>query len=196
MSSEIVSIIRRSDSTAVEAELLSNLDVSDLLLVERQWDLVRHNIHQQLLKAGVSRKKWPESLHWNWGTKSNQLKQLAIAGFGIVSAGTWQAVCLTDCVSYTSRIPSSLGKPLVYLDYIEVAPWNWNIAEIGHDGEFGACGSILFDRVEQQSRDEGFKGRVGLHALPQAEEFYSQSCGMTVVGRDAAKQGLMYFEKH
>ncbi|MCA9065593.1 MAG: hypothetical protein KDA96_21140 [Planctomycetaceae bacterium] len=83
----------------------------------------------------------------------------------------------------------------MYLDYIEVAPWNWTIPEIGQAGEFGACGPILFDRVEQLSREEGFKGRVGLHALPQAEKFYSEKCGMTAIGRDASKQGLMYFEK-
>ncbi len=195
MISEGISIIRRSDNKPVGAELLSDLDASDLLLVEREWEPFRHRIHRQLLAAGVPKKKWPESLHWNWSLKSSQLKQLAIKGFGIVAGGSWQAVCLTDCVTYTARIGEHLGKPLLYLDYIEVAPWNWIISEIGHTGEFGACGIVLFDRVEQLSREEGFKGRVGLHALPQAERFYTEKCGMTAVGRDASKQGLMYFEK-
>ncbi|MEZ6060873.1 MAG: hypothetical protein R3C19_10950 [Planctomycetaceae bacterium] len=195
MNTERVRIIRRVDNALVDAELLDNLEASDLLLVERQWEATRHTVHQKLLMAGISRRKWPESLHWNWCSKSAQLKQLAVRGFGITMGGHWQAVCLTDCVSYTCRKPDNLGKPLVYLDFIEVAPWNWTIDEIGQTAEFGACGPILFDRVEQQSREEGFKGRIGLHALPQAERFYEEKCGMTPLGRDASKQGLLYFEK-
>lgn len=87
MSSEAISIIQRSDKMPVDAELLSDLDARDLLLVERQWEASRHKIHQQLLAAGVSKSKWPESLHWNWSLKSSQLKQLAIKGFGIASGG-------------------------------------------------------------------------------------------------------------
>ncbi len=100
-----------------------------------------------------------------------------------------------DCVSYHSRLPGQLGKPLVYLDFIETAPWNWNIPQLEQNGRYGACGMILFDRVVQRSIDEGFRGRVGLHALPQAEAFYRDKCGMTPLGHDASKQDLMYFER-
>ena len=88
MTSERINIVRRSDGTTVDAELLSNLDPNDLLLVERQWEASRHEVHQKL----------------------------------------------------------------------------------------------------QLSRGEGFKGRVGLHALPQAEQFYREKCGMTPLGKDASKQ--------
>jgi len=195
VTSERINIVRRSDGTTVDAELLSNLDANDLLLVERQWEASRHAVHQKLLASGVAKKEWPQSLHWNWSLKSGQLKQLAIRGFGITTEGIWQAVCLTDCVSYTCKALGNLGKPLVYLDYIEVALWNWTISKIGQTARFGACGPILFDRIVQLSREEGFKGRVGLHALPQAEQFYREKCGMTPLGKDASKQGLMYFEK-
>ena len=44
------------------------------------------------------------------------------------------------------------------------------------------------------SVDEGFHGRVGLHSLPQAEEFYEQKCGMTRIGVDPDYESLSYFE--
>jgi hypothetical protein len=38
-------------------------------------------------------------------------------------------------------------------------------------------------------------GRVGLHSLPQAEDFYSR-CGMTRIGPDPSDNDLVYFEYH
>lgn len=69
MNSEMIQIIRRSDEAAVEARSLSNLNLTDLLLIERQWESPRQMIHQRLLAAGVDRRRWPESLHWNWKNK-------------------------------------------------------------------------------------------------------------------------------
>lgn len=46
----------------------------------------------------------------------------------------------------------------------------------------------------EQSEEEGFHGRVGLHALPQAERFYAEVCGMTPLGPDPGAQNLIYFE--
>jgi len=44
------------------------------------------------------------------------------------------------------------------------------------------------------SIEEEFQGRIGLHSLPQADEWYRNSCGMTDLGRDHAIQDLRYFE--
>jgi hypothetical protein len=103
-------------------------------------------------------------------------------------------VALTKTATAVARLAPDRGKPLVYLDFIEVAPWNWVIPEIGRGGRFRAVGSTLFWRAVKQSEEEGFHGRVGLHALPQAESFYEQHCGMTPVERDPSKQNLLYFE--
>lgn len=195
MNIEPIQIVRRSDGILVNAQLLSNLKATDLLMVERQWESSRQSLHQRLLGSSIDRRRWPQSLHWDWKSKAQLLGQLAIGGYGIVESSEWQAVCLVDCVSYHSRLAGQLGKPLVYLDFIEIAPWNWNIPELGQNGTYGACGMILFDRVVERSIDEGFRGRVGLHALPQAEAFYQDKCGMTPLGKDASKQDLMYFER-
>ena len=44
------------------------------------------------------------------------------------------------------------------------------------------------------SKELGFKGRIGLHSLPQANGFYANICGMTDLGADAKYNDLRYFE--
>jgi len=51
----------------------------------------------------------------------------------------------------------------------------------------------LFHQAILQSKDEGFQGRIGLHALPQASPFY-QALGMVNLGNDPAKSNLPYLE--
>ena len=100
---------------------------------------------------------------------------------------------LTKTASYVSRLDK--GKPLVYVDYLESAPWNWPIPVLSQAGEFRGVGAVLFFVAVKQSEQEGFHGRVGLHALPQAVPFYAgQSCRMTGLGNDPNKLGLPYFE--
>jgi hypothetical protein len=59
---------------------------------------------------------------------------------------------------------------------------------------YGLVGRVLIATAVQLSLAEGFRGRIGLHALPQADSFYAMKCGMTDLGKDANKQGLRYFE--
>lgn len=101
---------------------------------------------------------------------------------------------LTKTATHFARLTEDGGKPLVYIDYLEVAPWNWRVRPLGLNGRLRGAGSILFREAVRQSIREGFHGRVGLHALPQAESYYERVCGMTVVGRDSRKQNLLYFE--
>ena len=67
------------------------------------------------------------------------------------------------------------------------------IPEINQPGRFRMIGSVLLRWAVKQSDEEGFHGRVGLHALPQACGFY-QRLGMTPLGKDIHKENLDYFE--
>jgi hypothetical protein len=59
---------------------------------------------------------------------------------------------------------------------------------------FSGVGTVLMAAAIQFSIDEEFSGRVGLHSLPQADDWY-RKCGMTDLGPDAGeKQNLRYFE--
>jgi hypothetical protein len=44
------------------------------------------------------------------------------------------------------------------------------------------------------SESLGYAGRVGLHSLEQAEDFYVRTCQMTTLGPDRGYHGLWYFE--
>lgn len=194
MSKSRVDLVRRSDGSLVEATLVDGVEPSDLIVVERAWTIVRARLIGRLRAASVPRKEWPESWHWNWERKAPELAQLAASGFGILSDEDWQGLMLIKTAPYVARIEADRGKPLVYVDYLEVAPWNWRIPALGEEGRYKGVGSILFREAAKLSLEEGFHGRVGLHALPQAEAFYESACGMTALGRDPRKQDLVYFE--
>lgn len=189
-----IQIQLRADGRFVDAALLEGMAPADLLVVENEWSPERSAVLQELLKAGVPRPKWPQSLTWDWRKKAPLLTLLETSGFGIVQGGLWQGVILTKASTAFARLSPDKGKPLIYVDFLEIAPRNWTIPEIGRVGQFRAIGSTLFWRAVTQSEEEGFHGRVGLHSLPQAESFYEKVCGMAPVERDPSKQNLLYFE--
>lgn len=194
MSREQSQLIRRSDGSLVDVELDTGLRATDLVLIERSWGPVRLDLFNELRASGVDRRSFPQSLHWDWTRKVSDLKLLETTGFGLFFEQRWQGAMLTKTASCVSQAESSKGKPLVYIDYVEAAPWNWPVPPLGRVGEFRGVGSVLIRRAVEQSVQEGFSGRVGLHALPQAEQFYGEVCGMTPLGHDPTKQNLMCFE--
>jgi len=195
VSSEAIEILSRADGQFVPATLLDGMAPTDLLVVENEWRPERSLIMQELLAKGVPRSKWPQSLHWDWSKKASTLQLLASSGFGVVCENRWQGVMLTEASPvHVARLDPDRGKPLVYVEFLEIAPWNWSIPDVNRAGRFRTVGSELFWRAVKQSDEEGFHGRVGLHALPQSELFYEKACGMTPVERDAKKQDLLYFE--
>jgi hypothetical protein len=194
MSARGVEILRANDGALVPAFLHDALSHVDFVLAERSWHDERVRIHQELLTAGVSRAQWPQSIHWDWTRKAPMLARLEISGHGAVAEGAWQGLMLTKTASQFARLGEDRGKPIVYIDYLEVAPWNWPLSSIGRRPRYKGIGSLLFTQAVRQSFAEEFRGRVGLHSLPQAEEFYRTVLGMTAVERDSAKQNLMYFE--
>jgi len=194
VSSEVVQLQRRLDGVFVEAALLGGMVPNDFVLVGNEWSAERSVVMQELLQSTLPRQQWPQSLHWDWRRKAPELRLLEAAGFGIVCERQWQGVMLTKSASYVAKLAPDKGKPLVYVDFLEVAPWNWAIPEVGGSGRFRSVGSSLLWRAVEQSEEEGFRGRVGLHSLPQSEVFYERVFGMTPLNRDSAKQNLLYME--
>ena len=91
-------------------------------------------------------------------------------------------------------IEGLLGQPLVYVDYLESAPWNRRILLPSGQAAYSGIGSILMRVAVERSLDEEYKGRVELHSLPQANAFYANICRMTDLGPDAKHENLRYFE--
>ena len=69
-------------------------------------------------------------------------------------------------------VPCAIGGrrgPLVYVSFIEVAPWNRSSCPVRI---FKGLGVLLLRFACERSKQLGYDGRVGLHALPQAQDFY------------------------
>ncbi len=62
---------------------------------------------------------------------------------------------------------------MIYIDYLETAPWNQG-GLVGRP-RYGGIGTVMLAAAIRLSLNEGFFGRIGLHSLPQSEEFYKAS---------------------
>ncbi|MDE2887257.1 MAG: hypothetical protein OXR72_03525 [Gemmatimonadota bacterium] len=78
------------------------------------------------------------------------------------------------------------------MKFVENAPWNR--PELFTPPRYRGVGSILIRAAVALSDDLEFRGRIGLHSLPQATRFYAKTCGMTDLGTDLDYEGLHYFE--
>jgi hypothetical protein len=193
MSGPKICLIHTETGEEVAATLRIIADYSELALIEATWAVERAAIALKLQAGSVARECWPQSLHWSWAAKAALPGTLAITVVGLEVDGECQAMILTKTEPYRVRQTADRGKPLVYVDYVEAAPWNWSLASLSMQPRFKGSGTILMLEAVSQSIQEGFHGRVGLHALPQAERFYVH-CGMTKLLVDPAKHNLAYFE--
>jgi GNAT superfamily N-acetyltransferase len=161
---------------------------------EAEWGPAVLEAIQRLHRAGVERKHWPQSRHWDWRRKTEVIQgMLAYPGFSVMCQGLSQGLMLVDTTTKRCHLEAQKGKNLVYVWFVENAPWNRK--ELFDPPRYRGVGSILMRAAIELSKQEGFKGRLGLHSLPQANGFYANVCGMTDFGIDADnKEGLRYFE--
>jgi hypothetical protein len=77
------------------------------------------------------------------------LQLLAVEVCAIDAEGEWQAIVMMETVTHRCQLPALAGKHLVYVDYIETAPWNWPIPELMMSRRFKGLGHILFSQGHQ-----------------------------------------------
>ncbi len=132
--------------------------------------------------------------HWNWRLKVSRCSaQLSYRSFAIECSGETQGLMIVNTI-HRCKLPQQSNKHLVYVEYLEAAPWNR--ASVTTSPRYKGVGTTLIAAAIQLSIDEGNRGRIGLHSLPQADTFYRDACDMSDLGPDAAypKQPLRYFE--
>ncbi|MFM7165294.1 MAG: GNAT family N-acetyltransferase [Planctomycetaceae bacterium] len=131
--------------------------------------------------------------HWDWRDKlAGYSGQLSYQSFSLECGGMVQGLMIVNTMK-RCRMSSQANKHLVYVEYLEAAPWNRPLNPAGPT--YKGVGKVLMAAAIQLSIDEGNLGRIGLHSLPQADAFYSR-CGMTDMGPDTnyPKFPLRYFE--
>ncbi|MEM6839475.1 MAG: GNAT family N-acetyltransferase [Cyanobacteria bacterium P01_C01_bin.120] len=131
---------------------------------------------------------------WNWAYKLRLATDEArFEAYVVEVEELAQGVILIETQWHRSQVdgPLATRQPLVYVEYLATAPWNRRSLE--DPPFFTGIGSTLMAFVRDRSVELGFEGRVGLHSLPQAENFYRRQ-GMPGYGPDPDKDGLVYFE--
>lgn len=177
----------------IDAELWDAITEKNLADWEAKWTPELLRLLEALYDKGVERRLWPQSRHWDWRQKTQTIeKRLDQQCFAIVCDGMTQAMMITE-LTKRARLKSQENDHLVYVDFVEAAPWNRREI-LGEPPRYSGCGSILIRAAIEYSKLEGFKGRIGLHSLPQANDFYANKVGMTDMGQDPDYQNLRYFE--
>lgn len=189
-----VSLLRLSTKELVYAELWDAITDKNLADWEAEWRPETDKILRSLNNKGIERQLWPQSRHWDWGAKLAAIEgRLSNQSFSIVCEGMTQAMMITD-LTKRARIENQKNDHQVYVEYLEAAPWNRKEL-VGLPPRFAGTGSLLIRAAIEFSKAEGYKGRIGLHSLPQANDFYSNRVGMTDLGPDPAYGNRMrYFE--
>jgi hypothetical protein len=175
----------------VAASLVDGVTEAHLEDVVRLWQPARDRGLESLKRRGESRQSVAQSSHWDWRQKLARISGLlAYRSFAVECEGVTQGLMIATTAE-VCRHPEQSLRPLVYVDYLETAPWNQGA--LSDAPRFTGVGSVLLAAAVQLSVWEGFQGRLGLHSLPQSESFY-QRLGMFDMGFDNDKEGLRYFE--
>lgn len=165
---------QRAEDVYVLIDIVLDFPDSDLPAVERGWGPER-----QRLPASA------EHRHWDWENKTGQSKYRLVAVMNEESC--------EGLLSITKRtVPSwKDGRPLVYVAYIESAPWNNDAHPDGarHKG----VGAGLMTGAIMLSQESAAKGGVCLHSLDSSRRVY-RHWGMMAYGRDMRYEDLTYFE--
>ena len=136
----------------VAAVIHDLLTLEALFAAEEQWCLQRIAVLRELASAGIhdARAGWPQSIHWSWARKAAtcapaRLEALGdVRLFGIEAAGQWQALLFGLSEGYYSRLGAK-GRPVVYVDFVESAPWNWDITPLNKVGRYRGAGVQLME---------------------------------------------------
>ena len=194
MSSRTSVLLRhRASAQYVLATLIDGVSKAEVEQAEKVWRPFIEEAVKLMEAENRPRELRPQHAHWDWRKKHQAAeKLLAYQTLGIECDGQMQGLILLKTAGKMSRIASQKSNGLVYVYFIETAPWNSPI--IVQEPRYSQVGTVLLAAAIEISIDLGFKGRVGLHALPQAESWYATHCEMTNFGPDANHQNLTYFE--
>ena len=130
--------------------------------------------------------------HWRWHEKVHQRTgHLQWESCAVRCDGRTQGLMYLDLLR-RCRLPSQQNLHMVYIDMLATAPWNRPI--LTPQPKYRGVGGVLMAEAIFHSDDEGFGGRIGLHSLPQSEEFYRTQWKMESLGPDTSFGGLVYFE--
>lgn len=197
-----VLLAERGTRATVEGILRSDLTAADLTAAELAWGMLRRAGILRLKANGVPAELLPKHYGWDWRRKASHVGDPLHMLLGIECKGVMQGMIEIIRDGHIAKLQEQRGKPLIYVSYLEVAPWNLPrlTPPDQYSGvQYSGIGSALIAAAIEFSRDEGCQGRIGLHSLPGVEAggpewFYSTVCGMRAMEEERNYEGLLYFE--
>ena len=178
---------RTSSTVLVQATVVRDVPASHLLEVERIWKPAREAVAQALGLTGAA----VEHADWDWVNKVLTTESRPHRIATVESGGVVQGL-MAVLAEPQSTVLSPDGEPLLYVDYLETAPWN--LKGLPTKPQVIGVGTDLIAEAVLMSVEAGWGGRIGLHSLAKAERFYQMSCQMTRLGEDPGYDNLVYFE--
>jgi hypothetical protein len=160
---DTVRIVDRKTRRIVDAEVVANISRSELKGIDHLWVGWRADLTQKEML--------PENHDWRWERKGLDLDADSFRFLGIRYLGEIQGLAMLNMDSIASQRPGCSGQRMLYVEYLEAAPWNQE-AYAGTDKRYGLIGMALLCALIMVSADAGCEGRIALHSLPQAEGFY------------------------
>ncbi len=189
-----IEVLAVAECKLVAGTLFFGIAEENLEHYEQQWlpELLNRRREATKLRAAGHEIAVVEDAHWDWARKMlrEQRAPLGFRSCAVEVAGETQGLMQVELATHRSRANMNLN--LAYVDYISIAPWNRPWPE--QPPRFRGIGSILLREAVRTSMDEGFRGRIGLHALPGAVTWYRDKLKMKVFGADTGYQDLHYFE--
>lgn len=176
---------RAADRPLVAAFLYRDCAAGILVSAEDSWSDARRRLRdltEHLDEAPL------EHAHWNWRNKSDRAGDENCSIVALERESEIQGLMLVLRELKASR---HSNQRIVYVDFLETAPWNLRLA--GTSPRYAGVGTVLIADAVRLSRQLSAGGRIGLHSLPQAEAFYSR-IGMTFLGKDPDYHDLGYYE--
>ena len=204
-----VKLLTGDRTNTVDAIVETDLRANVLAELENQWGELRRAGNQRLEREGHGEQC--EHGHWAWDREHKMIgvteKRFRLLG---VRTGTeWQAAMSV----YREPVNAHLWprwrqllfevfgfgcRPqVIYVDYIETAPWNSESFVHPNFRRYRRAGGILMLEAIRLSVEMGLQGRVGLHSLAGSERFY-KGLGMTRLFEDrdprSSTRGCWYYE--
>ena len=187
-------IVLEGPNGEIPAELWDDISDDHLNLWANSWVPELIAATKRFDRKGLADDQRPQGVSWKWGDHVRQSRSyLTYRRLAILAEGKLQGLMLAN-LSGTARIDSQKGKDLLYIDLVSTAPWNRKDAvNTAPLPRLKKIGHVMVYAAIEISREEGLKGRIGLHSVSQAETFYRNTCKMTDLGLDP-KKNMVYFE--
>lgn len=160
-----IEVYDKKGANLVDAVICKGIFDNNLDDYVHKWLPMFEDSKLRLKKQGVI----IEDAHWDWNMKATRTEGiLAYDQYVIEVNEETQGMMITESTLRTSKLEN--GKPLIYIEYLAIAPWNRK--SITKTPQYGLVGKMLFFQAVGDSVEKGFKGRVGLQSLPGAIKWY------------------------